>query len=127
MLNFDEEINSIVEDQLSIIDNASTLEVTYSIRDAQIDGVEIKKDDYICIYNDQLLSSSNDRLEAIKQAIDKIEDFSEKQVLMVIVGKDGNMEEVEQLQSYVQEKNSFIEVYPILGNQEVYSYIIGVE
>ena len=46
---------------------------------------------------------------------------------MVIVGKDGNMEEVEQLQSYVQEKNSFIEVYPILGNQEVYSYIIGVE
>ena len=127
MLNFDEEINSIVEDQLSIIDNASTLEVTYSIRDAQIDGVEIKKDDYICIYNDQLLSSSNDRLEAIKQAIDKIEDFSEKQVLMVIVGKDGNMEEVEQLQSYVQGKNSFIEVYPILGNQEVYSYIIGVE
>ena len=94
-----------------------------------INGVDlqIEKGNYIVLYNDELISTNKNRVESIKDAIRKIDDFSEKQVLTLIYGKNVNNDEIEEITSFVQSINRYCEVYPIKGNQDIYSYIIGLE
>lgn len=128
MLNFDlDDIDQIMAEEIETIKNVSTLEVTYSIRNTEIDGIKIKKGDYICIYNGKLVASKKDRVEAVKEALRKIEDFEEKQVLTILCGQDVKIEECDVIREFAETLNSYIEVYPLKGNQDIYSYIIGVE
>jgi dihydroxyacetone kinase-like predicted kinase len=128
MLNFEcDDIDEIVETEKEVIKNVSTLEVTYSIRDTSINDIIIKKGDFICIYNGNLISASKDRISAIKQAFRAIPDFSDKSVLTVLCGIDVRIEETQEIEEIAKAFNSFIEVYPVEGNQDVYSYIIGIE
>jgi dihydroxyacetone kinase-like predicted kinase len=128
MLNFEiDDIDEIVETEKEVIANVSTLEVTYSIRDTAINGIKIKKGDYICIYNGDLIASDKDRIEAVKKSLKKITDFSDKQVMTILCGQDVKIEECDVIREFAETLNSYIEVYPLKGNQDIYSYIIGIE
>ncbi|MBE6137125.1 MAG: DAK2 domain-containing protein [Erysipelotrichaceae bacterium] len=128
MLNFDsDDINTILAEEAEAISNVSTLEVTYSIRDTVINDIDIKKGDFICLYNNELISCDKNRLEAVKKAFNAISDFKDKQVLTVLCGQDVAIEEFNELHQYAETLNSYIEVYPIQGDQDIYSYIIGIE
>jgi len=128
MINFDsDDIDTILNEFNEVISNVSTLEVTYSIRDTNINDLIIKKGDFICIYNGNLISASKDRISAIKQAFRAIPDFNDKSVLTVLCGIDVRIEETQEIEEIAKAFNSYIEVYPVEGNQDVYSYIIGIE
>lgn len=128
MLNYEiDDIDEIVETEKAVIENVSTLEVTYSIRDTMINGIKIKKGDYICIYNGDLIASDKDRIEAVKKSLKKIKDFSDKQVMTMLCGQDVKIEECDVIRDFAVTLNSYIEVYPLKGNQDIYSYIIGIE
>ena len=128
MLDFDGvTIDDILEVEYEAIERVKTLEVTYAVRDAEINGINIKKDEFICLYNHDLISASKTRVEAVKNAFDNISDFSEKEVLTLVYGADVNELEVNEISSYAKSLNPFIEVYPIKGCQDIYSYIIGLE
>ena len=128
MINFDsDDVDTILNEFNEVISNVSTLEVTYSIRDTNINDIVIKKGDFICIYNGNLISASKDRISAIKAAFRAIPDFKDKSVLTVLCGIDVRIEETAEIEAIAQAFNSYIEVYPVEGNQDVYSYIIGIE
>ena len=128
MLNFEsDDIDQIVSEEKEVIRNVSTLEVTYSIRDTEINGINIKKGDYICIYNGNLVASDKDRINAVKEALKSISDFKDKQVMTILCGQDVRIEECDEIKEFSENLNSYIEVYPMKGNQDIYSYIIGIE
>lgn len=128
MLDFDGvTIDDILEVEYEAIERVKTLEVTYAVRDAEINGINIKKDEFICLYNHDLISACKSRVEAVKNAFDSIHDFSEKEVLTLVYGADVNELEVNEIGAYAKSLNPFIEVYPIKGCQDIYSYIIGLE
>ena len=128
MLDFDGvTIDDILEVEYEAIERVKTLEVTYAVRDAEINGINIKKDEFICLYNHDLISACKSRVEAVKNAFDSIPDFDEKEVLTLVYGADVNELEVNEISSYAKSLNPFIEVYPIKGCQDIYSYIIGLE
>lgn len=128
MLDFDGvTIDDILEVEYEAIERVKTLEVTYAVRDAEINGINIKKDEFICLYNHDLISACKSRVEAVKNAFDSIPDFSEKEVLTLVYGADVNELEVNEIGAYAKSLNPFIEVYPIKGCQDIYSYIIGLE
>ena len=128
MLNCDSDnIDEILEEQNMAIESVNTLEVTYSIRDTNINNIDIKKGDYICIYNNDLIASDPNRLEALKKAFAKIDGIEDMQVLTLLCGSDVSMDEVNDISEYIQKLNSYLEIYPIEGNQDIYSYIIGIE
>ena len=128
MLNYEiDDIDEIVKTEIDVIQNVSTLEVTYSIRDTAINGIKIKKGDYICIYNGNLIASDKDRVTAVKKSLKKISDFSDKQVMTILCGQDVKIEECDSIREFAETLNSYIEVYPLKGNQDIYSYIIGIE
>ena len=128
MLNFDSnDTDEIVSSLKEVIANVSTLEITYSIRDTEINGLKIKKGDYICIYNGDLIASDSKRMSAIKSAFRAIPDFKEKNVLTVICGIDSKVQETAEIEEIAQAYNSYMEVYPVEGEQDIYCYIIGIE
>ncbi len=128
MINFEsDDINAIVSELNQVIENVSTLEVTYSIRDCVINDIKIEKGDYICLYNNELISSDKDRMSAIKKAFRKIPSFDEKEVLTVLKGRDVPANEGEELKDIATAFNSYMEVYIVDGMQDIYSYIIGIE
>jgi DAK2 domain fusion protein YloV len=116
----------ILEEIQDVIDNVTTGLVTYSIRDAEIEGVSIKKGDYIGIFDGKIVVSKLDRLDATKALIDAGA-TEEKEIITVIYGKDITKEETEQLSNWIKENHSELETDFIEGNQDVYSYILSIE
>ncbi|MBQ7643226.1 MAG: DAK2 domain-containing protein, partial [Clostridia bacterium] len=127
MLDTELEPSELEAQQKEVIGGVKTVEVTYAVRDTLLDGVEVKKDDYICISAKRLLSADKDRIAAVKAALEKIEDFSDKQLMTVFTGKGIDDEEYEELCRAAEELNPLIEIFKIDGGQEVYNYIIGIE
>ena len=128
MLNVDNrDINDIIAEQKEVIDHVKTLEVTYSIRDTKMGNFNIKKGNFICIYGKELISTNQNRLEAVKEAFKAIADFESKQVLTIFCGQDVSVDEVDDIREFAETLNPFIEVYPIQGDQSIYSFIIGIE
>ncbi len=120
------DINTIIEELQNVISNVTTGLITYSIRDAEIDGINIKKDDYIGICNGSMKVSVADRLEATKQLIAQT-DIAEKDIITIIYGKDVDEAELELLEQHLNETYPEVEVDTINGGQNVYSYILSIE
>lgn len=118
-----EEIKSEIND---VIANVTTGLVTYSIRDASIDGVEIKKDDFIGIVNSKMVASTPNKVETVKAML-KATDLSVKEIITIISGADATKEETEEVVNYINENYPDIETDVLEGNQDVYSFILSIE
>ena len=103
-----------------------TAEVSKCVRDAEFDGVNVKTDDYIGFVGKNILSCSENRLEAAKAATDKIE-LDSHEICIIIRGEDSTDEEAAELEAYVNSKYPRTETFVLEGGQHVYSYIIIAE
>lgn len=101
-------------------------EVTYSVRDTQINGLKINKGDYIAIANGQMIASEKIKNDTAKKLFDNLYN-TDRELLTIFFGKDITDDELTDLNSYVSEKYPNIELELINGQQEIYSYIIVFE
>ena len=108
------------------IANVKTSQVTYAIKDTSVDGVEVKKDQYIALFGKQIVCCYPDKLKATKEMIAKMIDEMSS-IVTIILGEDATDDEGEALASLIQAKHPDVEVEVRRGNQPVYSFIIGVE
>ena len=108
------------------IANVETGQVTYAIKDTSVDGVEVKKDQYIALFGKQIVCCYPDKLKATKEMIAKMIDEMSS-IVTIILGEDATDDEGEALASLIQAKHPDVEVEVRRGNQPVYSFIIGVE
>ena len=108
------------------IASVKTGQVTYAIKDTSVDGVEVKKDQYIALFGKQIVCCYPDKLKATKEMIAKMIDEMSS-IVTIILGEDATDDEGEALASFIQAKHPDVEVEVRRGNQPVYSFIIGVE
>ena len=108
------------------IASVKTGQVTYAIKDTSVDGVEVKKDQYIALFGKQIVCCYPDKLKATKEMIAKMIDEMSS-IVTIILGEDATHDEGEALASLIQAKHPDVEVEVRRGNQPVYSFIIGVE
>ncbi|WP_080874794.1 DAK2 domain-containing protein [Oceanobacillus timonensis] len=101
-------------------------QITYAIRDTQIDGIDIAKGHFMGIDEGKIVTTHKEKQQAAEALIDQmISDDAE--ILTILFGEDVSEEEVEALESYVEEKYDEIEVEVHQGEQPIYSYIFSVE
>ena len=118
-----EENQAAMSEQMALV---SSGQITNAVRDTNIDGVEIKTDDFMGIVDGKILVSIADRKEATLATIDKmINDDSE--ILTIIYGEDAEASEVEEITEAVEAKYPDVEVEVHEGNQPVYTYLLSVE
>ncbi len=114
-----------LNDMKKHISNVKTGEVTYAIRESINNGIKIAKDDYMGIFNGEIVVSVKNRLEAVKQLlISMVDKFSE--IVTIMFGSDVIEDEVNEAIEEVTQ-NYPVEVEIINGGQDIYSYIISVE
>ena len=100
--------------------------ITKSIRDANINNVDIHEGDYIGFCNKTMHVSNTSKLDAYYGLIKKLVN-DEASFIINVFGKDVTEEEKELVNKYLQEIYPMLEVYTIEGQQEVYDFVIIIE
>lgn len=126
MLDLNGEIEDIIADLKPVIDNVTTGLITYSIRDTDIEGINIRKDDFIGICNNKIVTSNRRRYDTVK-ALLKAGVNEDKEIITIIYGADVNQKELNEVVKHIERNYSNLEIDVIEGNQEVYSYILAIE
>ena len=128
MLDFSsDDLTLIVGNFKQAIDNVSSGEITTSIRRTTVNKVIINKGDYIGILDGKLLVSSRNRLVSFRRLLSKVKGIKQKEVLIVICGKNVPDAEKEKLQEMVSFHFPYLEMGIIDGGQDIYDYLFSVE
>ncbi|PAK43853.1 hypothetical protein CHH87_05060 [Bacillus licheniformis] len=111
---------------LGAIGEVKSGQITYAVRDTNIDGIDIKKGDFMGILNGKIVETASDQLTAAKKLIAGMID-EDSEIVTVIKGEDAPEEEAEELAAYISETYEDVEVEVHDGKQPLYSYILAVE
>ena len=106
--------------------NVKSGEVTFAIRDTEIGGVKVKKDDFIGIFEKDIVVDNPNKIEVLMTLLEKMID-EDSSIITILVGQDVNEEEMNQVAEMIGEKFSDLDLDIRPGNQPVYSFLIGVE
>ncbi len=115
-----------VEAMTAQIEAVTSGELTYSIRDTEINGVKITSGDYMGISNGEIVVSTAKKDDALKDLLSKIVN-DESAVVTLFCGKDVTEDEMKAAEEMCLDINPEIDVELIEGKQDIYSYIIAVE
>ena len=106
--------------------NIKSGQVTYAVRDTNMDGRDIKKGDYMGLTDKTIVSVGKDVKKAamglIKNLVNK-----ESELVSLYYGADATEEEAEELADMVTEAYESVDVEVQYGGQPVYSYFVSVE
>ena len=110
----------------SALKTVTSGEVTFAIRDSEINGVKMKKNDFIGIMEKDIVVAMENKEDALFALLDKMitEDSS---LVTLITGEDIDEETANAISEKVSEKFPDVDVDLHLGKQPVYSFLIGVE
>lgn len=128
MLVYNEEatLEDNQEMMLEMMGQVKTGQITYSIRDTQINDIDIHKDDYMGLIDDQIELVDQDLTEALYHTLDQMVDtFSS--IVTIYIGEEGDENEVNDVIERLSQQYSDIEFEVVEGNQPVYNYIMSVE
>lgn len=103
-----------------------TGQLTYAIRDTNIDGVDIHEKDFMGIGDEGLLAVGTDLHDTAFEMVEKMVD-EEATMITVYSGTEVDSEAAEQLVAEFSEKYTECDVELCNGGQPVYYYIISVE
>ena len=109
-----------------VLSTVSTLEVTHAVRDTNIKGVEIKKDEFMGIRNGKIVVSNLSLNTVLEELLEKSID-EDTEIVTLYLGEESTEEYTDFLEQLIEEKYSDVEVELIESGQPVYPYIIGVE
>ncbi len=126
MLDLSGDIKEVIDGVKPVIENVTTGLVTFSIRNTDIDGIHIDKDDFIGICNNKIVASHRRRYDTVK-ALLKAGITKDKEIVTIIYGADATKREVNDIVRHIERNYSNLEIDVIEGNQEVYSYILAIE
>ncbi|HGN7356603.1 fatty acid kinase catalytic subunit FakA [Staphylococcus aureus] len=108
------------------VNNVKSGSLTYAVRDTKIDGVEIKKDAFMGLIEDKIVSSQSDQLTTITELL--IEMLAEdSEILTVIIGQDAEQAVTDNMINWIEEQYPDVEVEVHEGGQPIYQYFFSVE
>lgn len=101
-------------------------QITYSIRDTEIDGVAIQKDDFMGIIDGKIKLSVANIEQALNDCLSMMIN-GESEIATIIVGEDAEMEVAERVAEKLSAEYDELEFELVQGDQPVYHYILSVE
>ena len=118
-----EDNQSAMEDALDTVKSGS---VTTAVRDTTVNGIAIKKDNFIGIVDGDIVATNADLETTAEEMVKKMLD-EDSSVVTIYYGEDGNEEFADQLQSVIETMDDELDVQVYEGDQPVYPYLISVE
>lgn len=103
-----------------------TGQVTFAVRDTSIDGVDIKKDDFMALAEGKIVLSNPSLTEVATSLIQSLMD-EKAEIVTVIYGEDVSEEEANEFAAFIEAQYEDVEVEVYNGKQPLYPYILSVE
>lgn len=100
--------------------------VTFAVRDTSIDGISIKKDDFMGISEGKIVVSDSS-LEAVTEELAKKLVDGDAEIVTILYGEDVAAADAEKLGEFIESLNGDVEVEIHNGKQPLYPFIIAVE
>lgn len=128
LINFNEELEVVeIEEVLNEdIDNPKVGQVTYAVRDTNINGLDIKIDDIIGIGQKEIkVCGSNINqvsIDLIKSLIDE-----ESEMITLLYGEDVSKEDANEMANKLEELYPDLDIELYYGGQPVYYYMFSIE
>lgn len=101
-------------------------QVTYAVRDTNIDGVEIHKGDIMGLGDQGILTAGKDIEETTFESIQKMVD-EDSELISIYYGAEIKEEDAQKLSQRLEECYPMLDVELNQGGQPIYYYIISVE
>lgn len=130
ILNFNQEES--IEDNLSkavdMIKKINIAEVTYSVRNTTINGLDIKENDFIGLFDDNILTKGETPEETFLSLLQTVkEKLQNAEFVSIYYGKDVKKEDGEAMVEQLSEMFPDIEFDLVYGGQPFYYYIASIE
>ena len=103
-------------------------QVTFAIKDTEINGIKVKKDEFMAILNSKdILSSHKNKFDALKVLLKNMVD-EDSSVITILLGQDvASEKDKEKVEKYIEKEFKDCDADVRIGDQPVYSFIVGVE
>ncbi|MCQ2513203.1 MAG: DAK2 domain-containing protein [Lachnospiraceae bacterium] len=123
-LSIDDNTQSMTEAASEI----KTTEITYAVRDTEIDGKVIHTGDYMGIGDGHMLAVGQELIPTTVEAIGAMID-EDTELVTIYYGEDATEEDAESISELLEEQEAFedIDIEVVYGGQPVYYYIISAE
>ena len=125
MYNTELSLEENLEEMKEAIANVKTGQVTFAIKDTNIDGVDIYANQYMSLCEKVITACVPNKLDALKETLKGLVD-EDSELITLICGEDVTEEEKEEAEAFIED-NFDAEVEIVDGLQPVYSFIVGVE
>jgi hypothetical protein len=128
MINFIEgqDTAANVKNMTAEMSRVKTGEITYAVRDTQIDGKQIKENDIMGIGDKGIVAVGRDISETTLEMIDALVD-EDSELISIYYGADTSEEDALKLGDCIREKYAGMECEVAYGGQPVYYYVVSVE
>ncbi len=128
MLAFNElnDLETNKKEMSAELENVISGQITTAVRDTEIEGISIKKDDYMGIIDGKIKVSTTNRKEAVLDTLKKM--ISEdSEIVTILLGEGADMTEAEAIAAEISQDYPDVEVEIHEGQQPVYPYLLSVE
>jgi len=125
-LNQDNEFNEIVSEMNQSLHEVDTGEITRANRDVEMNGVNVKKGEIICLLNGNLVGSANKLEDACLTLFEKAE-TSEKERITLFYGNELDEKQVKGIVGKISKVYPKHEIEVHEGGQPHYQFIIAIE
>lgn len=120
-------VDQLIADMTDVLPNVTTGYITTATRDASMNGISIKKDDWLGLEADNIYAATDNPVKSAMALFAALPDIENKQVVTAFCGKGSNQAEIAKLEAEFQEAYPLIEIGFVEGNQDVYRYIFAIE
>ena len=118
--------DAVIADLEEVIAGVVTGMVSRAVRDAEMNGVAVKKDDFIGFAGDTVYTDSPDRNTAAIELCEAAK-AQHYDIMLLVCGADATEAEAQALYNELHSKYRRTEIVMIDGGQPVYDYIIILE
>lgn len=115
------------ESMCASIDSVKTGQVTYAVRDTEMEEKVIKQGDILGLYDGKIAAAGKDIEETAFRLIEDMFDKEENDLITVYYGQDVSEEQAETLRARLEERYDGADVELHAGGQPLYYYILSVE
>ena len=119
-------VNENLANMKEVIAHISTGEITYAVKDTTMNGVQIKKDDFMAIANKKVICCESKPEKALHKMLKKM--IREDSYLATIFVGEGVSDKIlNNLKKELPEEYPNLEFDIRRGDQPVYNYLVGIE
>ena len=120
-------VTNLLEDMQQAVEGVESYSITYSIRDAIINKLTIKKGDYMAFHESDLSAVDSDIITCFEMMLKNISDIEDKEIITLFYGNAFSQTDKENICDLINELAPDAEIVEYNGGQDIYPLLVAIE